>query len=146
MKATFKRNQAAMARLTSPLAAVILFIALTVSPAMAEIDGSALLDTCNEAVKYMENRDGASVDPSAVNFCLGYIAGVRDLHASFVRSVSSFEPPLFCVPPATDIEKLVRTVVKFLKAYPEDLAFLGSILTVAALREAYPCNYSISQQ
>jgi hypothetical protein len=146
MPAIFKRNKAAVKRLTSPLAAGILFTVLTVSPVMAEIDGSVLLDNCNKAVLSMENRDALSVNSSAVNFCLGYITGVNDLHASFVRSISSFEPPLFCAPPATGIEHLVRTVVKFLKAHPEDLSFPGSALTIDALKEAYPCPYSTTQQ
>ena len=117
-----------------------LFIASNASAGIAEIDGNALLDNCKEAVRYWENKNTPAVNFSAVNFCIGYMSGINDLHKTFVKSVASFEPPLFCTPPAIKIEELVKVVVKFLEAHQENLSFQGSELTIPALREAYPCH------
>ena len=113
-----------------------LFIA---SPVMADIDGNKLLDNCQDAITYWESKNSLSVNFSSVNFCIGYISGANDLHKTFVSSVGCFDPPLYCKPSSYTVEQLVRTVVNFLKNHPEDLHFQGSVLTMAALKEALPC-------
>ena len=126
-----------MKRVTLVLLVVAsLFIA---SPVLAGIDGSKLLDDCQEAIRFQENKNAPSINFSSVNICTGYILGISDLHANFVSSVGCFDPPFFCKPPPADLEQLVKIVVKFLKENPQDLHFQGSVLTMAALKEAFPC-------
>ena len=121
-----------------PLFAAIL-IAFAASPAMAEIDGNMLLDNCNEAVRYLEDKNAPSINFSAVNFCVGFISGVNEVHSTFVSSVSCFDPPVFCIPPKTNQEQLVKVVFNFLKSHPEDLHYKGSVIAISALKEAFPC-------
>jgi hypothetical protein len=141
-----KGIQTKMKKLALSFFVLFLFIASVTSSVKAEIDGSMLLENCNEAVRYMQNKNAPSPNFSAVNFCVGYISGVNDLHTTFVRSVACFDPPLFCNPQPAEIERLVKIVVEFLKAHPEDLHFQGSVLTVSALKEAFPCTYNTSQK
>jgi hypothetical protein len=128
-----------MKKLTLSLIAASCFVTSSAGPAGAEIDGTTLLDTCKEAERYMEDKNRISFNVSSVNFCAGYISGVRGLHASFVSSVACFDPPAFCIPFNTNLERLVNVVVSFLENHPEDLHFQGSDLTVAAFKEAFPC-------
>jgi len=128
-----------MKKLTLPLIIASCFVASSACPARAEIDGTTLLDTCKEAARYMADKNDSSINFSSVNFCAGYISGVKSLHASFVSSVACFDPPAFCLPADTNVEQLVHVVVSFLKNNPEDLHFPGSDLTVAAFKEAFTC-------
>lgn len=128
-----------MKKLTLLLLFTSLFIPSTATSGMAEIDGNMLLDNCKEAVRYMENKNAPSINFSSVNFCMGFISGVNQLHTAFVSSVSCFDPPMFCGPPPANSEDLIKMVVKFLKTNPQDLHFQGSVLTIAALKEAFPC-------
>ena len=139
-----KGIQTKMKKLAFSLFVLFLFIASATS-VKAEIDGNMLLQNCNEAVRFMQNKNVPSPNYSAVNFCVGYISGVNDLHTTFIRSVACFDPPVFCNPQPTEIEQLVKIVVEFLKAHPEDLHFQGSVLTVSALKEAFPCTHKTSQ-
>jgi len=141
-----KGIQSKMKKLALSIIVLFLFIASVTTSAKAEIDGSMLLQNCIEAVRYMQNKNAPSPNISAVNFCVGYISGVNDMHTTFVRSVACFDPPVFCNAPPADIEKLVKIVVEFLKAHPEDLHFQGAVLTVSALKEAFPCTYNTSQK
>jgi len=119
---------------------IALILAFTVSPGLAEIDGNMLLDNCKEAVSYLENENDPSINLSAVNFCVGFVSGVNEVHNTFVSSVSCFDPPVFCIPPQTKPEQLVKVVFKFLKSHPEDLHYQGSVITISALKEAFPCH------
>ena len=141
-----KGIQSKMKKLALSIIVLFLFIASVTTSAKAEIDGSMLLQNCIEAVRYMQNKNAPSPNITAVNFCVGYISGVNDMHTTFVRSVACFDPPVFCNAPPADIEKLVKIVVEFLKAHPEDLHFQGAVLTVSALKEAFPCTYNTSQK
>ena len=107
-----------------------------------EIDGNVLLNKCDEAIKYIENRNAPHIDISAVNFCVGFISGVNEMHTAFVKSVTCFDPPVYCAPISVSSEQLVKNVVNFLRAHPEDLHFHGSFLTLSALKKAYPCDYN----
>ena len=131
-----------MKKLTLLLLMASLFITSSASPGIAEVDGEMLLENCQEAVRSMDDKNAAAVNFSSVNFCVGFISGVNDLHTTFVGSVSCFDPPLFCSPRPADLEQLVKIVSVYLKAHPEDLHFNGSVLTVAALKDAFPCPYS----
>jgi len=126
-------------RLTLFLLLLSLFIAFNATSGKAEIKGKMLLENCKEAVKYIENKNDSSINHSAVNFCIGYISGVNDLHTKFIDSVATFEPPIYCTPANTQIEEMIKIVVKFLEQHPQDLTYQGAELTVSALRDAYPC-------
>ncbi len=128
-----------MKKLTFLLLIASLFIASSASPGMVEIDGNMLLENCQEAVRYMDNKNTQSVNLSSVNFCVGYISGVNDLHTTFVGSVACFDPPVFCSPRPANLEQLVKIVANFLNAHPENLHIKGSVLAVAALKDAFPC-------
>jgi hypothetical protein len=105
----------------------------------AEVDGTILLDNCTEAIKYIDNKNDPSINFTAVNYCVGYISGINDLHTSFIASVSCFDPPKYCVPQQIKPEQLVQVIVRFLNIHPEDLHFQGSDLIIAALKDAFPC-------
>jgi hypothetical protein len=127
-----------MKKLVFVLMAAFLFIA---SPGRADIDGYMLLDNCKETIRFLEeNKNAPSLDFSSVNFCLGFISGVNELHKTFVSSVACFDPPLFCSPEPANLEQLVKIVVSFLQEHPNDLHFQGSVLTISALKEAFPCR------
>jgi len=128
-----------MKKPTLLLIIVSLFIACSASSSLAEIDGNMLLENCNEAARYLGNKNNLPVNFSSVNLCVGYISGVNDLHTTFVGSVACFDPPVFCSPRPAHLEQLVKIVVNYLKKHPEDLHFQGSVLTVAALKDAFPC-------
>ena len=117
---------------------VPVFMAFTITSGMAEIDGNVLLDNCNEALRYFENNNPA-VNISAVNYCVGYISGINDLHTSFVSSVSCFDPPKYCAPQSIEPKKLVDIIVRFLKKHPESLDSHGSDIILFAFKEAFPC-------
>jgi hypothetical protein len=128
-----------MKKLTLLLLIASLFIASSASPGMVEIDGKMLLENCQEAVRYMDNKNTQSVNFSSVNLCVGYISGVNDLHTTFVGSVACFDQPVFCSPRPANLEQLVKIVANFLNAHPENLHFKGSVLAVEALKDAFPC-------
>ncbi len=128
-----------MKKVSLLLCIVPLFMAFNVTSGMAEIDGAMLLDNCKEAIKYFENNKDPSINFSAVNYCVGYISGINDLHASFVSSVSCFDPPKYCAPQPADSKQLVEIIVRFLTDHPEDLQFHGSDIILVALKEAFPC-------
>lgn len=128
-----------MKKLSFIVPAVVCFISLMGSHVRAEADGSMLLNNCTEAVKYLENKNDPAVSITAVNYCVGYITGINDLHTSFISSVSCFDPPKYCIPQQTMTEQLVKVIVTFLKTHPADLHFQGSDLILAALKEAFPC-------
>jgi hypothetical protein len=135
-----------LSRLTLFLLLPSLLIAFNATSGKAEINGKMLLENCKEAVKYIENKNDSSINHSAVNFCIGYISGVNDLHTKFIDSVACFEPPIYCIPANTQIEEMIKIVVKFLEQHPQDLTYQGAALTVSALRDVYPCNYGTPQK
>jgi hypothetical protein len=135
-----------LARLTFFLLLPSLFIAFNATSGKAEINGKMLLENCKEAVRSMGNKNDPSINHSSVNFCVGYISGINDLHLEFIESVASFEPPIYCAPPNTQIEEMIKIVVKFLEQHPQDLTYQGAELTASALKIAYPCGYNTPQK
>ena len=133
-------------RLTFILLILSLFIAFNARFGKAEIDGYKLLYYCKEAVRNIENKNAPSIDFSAVNFCVGFISGINEMHTAFVKSIACFDPPVFCAPMSIDSEQLVMNVFNFLKAHPEDLHFQSSVLTISALKEAFPCPYHTKEK
>ena len=128
-----------MKKATFLLFIVPVFMAFTITSGIAEIDGNVLLSNCNEALKYFDKNNDPSVNISAVNYCVGYISGINDLHTSFVSSVSCFDPPKYCAPESIEPQKLVDIIVRFLKTHPESLDSHGSDIILFAFKEAYPC-------
>ena len=74
--------------------------------------------------------------------CLGYIVGSVAMLAD-LQSADVFRPffKADCVPTEQVQTGQIRDVVKkYLREHPEERHFLGSVLVITALREAFPCK------
>jgi hypothetical protein len=129
---TPKKVSLPMNKLALLLVAVFLFVA---SPAMAEnykayVNGRDLIERCD--TEY--NPTSKFVLPN----CLGYIAGVIDLHENLVRTEGV--KPNFCKPERHDLTEMHRVVCEFLKENPNLLINSASDLVIEALAELFPCS------
>ncbi|MFZ0774044.1 MAG: Rap1a/Tai family immunity protein [Candidatus Sulfotelmatobacter sp.] len=126
------------------LAAFILFLA-SAAPASAESTGNDILEKCQIAVRLFDNGGGPSGEHFDGGWCFGWVAGalqLTKLHNEWASTVKD-KPGLlqFCLPdPGIPAIQAARVVVKYLKEHPEQLHQDGMGLTVAALRESFPCK------
>lgn len=108
--------------------AVLLLVA---NPVQAEdydsfINGNALIRPCESKSEHARNT------------CNAYIAGIHDLHDTFVRWGDIQK--LWCVPKYMTLDQLQYFVLKELLAYPGEL-HKGAFSYVAnALIRAFPCE------
>lgn len=99
-------------------------------------DGNQLLKRCQEGVRI---ADG---DKQADLFGAGYCLGVINTVASMRELVNDGAPrsSQICLPPSPTPGQLARIFVKYMKANPEKLHLNESLIAVAALRGAFPCE------
>lgn len=133
--------------LNSPLLLVAILVLAQPSVAQenkVEQDGNWLLKHCIQAVRSL---DGDSLDGTKgmrSMYCLGYISGFVSSHTLTVLITET--SPLFCAPkggfPRGGLQtgQSVRIVVKWLNDHPENLHLDGGMLTLMALRTAFPCE------
>jgi hypothetical protein len=72
-------------------------------------------------------------------YCLGYVTGISD----GITTLQMLKPPHWtpiCKPDWVTDRQLRDVVVKYLDDHPEDLHEPISLLTVLAMRSAWPCS------
>jgi len=90
---------------------------------ISDINGNDLLRYCS------------SHQPFELNFCTGYIEGVRD--GLMFAAVSLKSEPFFAVPNEAKMEQLKDIVVKYLRDNPETRHKPAGMLTFIALKQAF---------
>jgi len=115
----------------------------TGNPAMADTlpsDGTTLLNVCNTTVRMLDEQATPSGD-SAMEFgyCLGFLEATRNMMMILESVKGNQKTTCF---PTTGINngQTARIVVKYLKDHPADLNQDKTLLTMLALRDAYPCK------
>ncbi len=91
---------------------------------ISDLTGNDLLRFCN------------SHEPFETNMYTGYIEGVRD--GLMFATVSLKSKPFFSVPGKVSSDQLRDVVVKYLRDNPETRHKPAGMLTIFALKEAFP--------
>lgn len=124
---------------------VIAVLFTSALPAFADKTGNDVLNSCQTAVRFFDNDGAPAGEHFDSGWCIGWVSGVLQLtkaHNDWSRLVEQ-KPTAwqFCVP-ASGIPVIqgVRIVVKYLKEHPEQLHEDGMGLTVAALKDSFPCR------
>ena len=74
---------------------------------------------------------------SSIN-CNGYVTGVID--SLEVAEKAGSGPITVCVPSGATVQQVRDVVLKYLTNHPEQRHTAAAILTILALREAFPCS------
>lgn len=119
------------------MAAVALAGALASGSAMA-VDGNELLGWCKAALRTADGTDKENPN-FGVGYCMGTVSSVMDI----VYGIGDELPRTYrSCPPAGGFSYAqgMRIVVKYLEENPKNLHLGASVLTMGALRSAYPCK------
>jgi len=92
--------------------------------ALAEYDGTDLLDYCSEYSNYKGDME--------FGLCLGFVSGVRDTAQAIAKRI-------FCLPEGVQPQQEVRVVIKYLEDNPAKLHESAAVLVMGALSGAFPC-------
>lgn len=111
------------------------FLTLSVSGAAqaARFSGKYLLDLCELGADGKESVAGGHAA------CQAYIAGVLDYHA-FLQGVKIAPRTDICVPPATSMNEIHATVLKYLKDNTQHDGFIAAPAVTMALYQRWPCK------
>jgi hypothetical protein len=121
---------------------VVTLLLISAIPAFGETTGDDVLDSCQTAIHAYDSGGGLHF---AYGWCTGWVAAamaLTKLHNEWA-SFTEKKPSLlqFCAPdPDIPVIQAVRVVVKYLKEHPEQLHGDGMGLTVAALKDSFPCK------
>lgn len=114
-----------------PAIAMLIFLAVTLSPALSSAASSQRTD---ELLWQCEGRDGAAGQLQ----CISYIDGMMDMQALAKEFVSA---ALFCLPPkGISVDQAVRVFMKWAGDNPEQLHGSARVSVVLALASAFPCK------
>lgn len=91
---------------------------------VSDLQGNELLRLCSSELT------------SELGFCIGYIEGIRD--GVVFEAIGGKAKPIFLIPDKVTSEQLKDVVVKSLKDHPETRHKPAGMLTIFALREAFP--------
>jgi len=124
------------------LLAVSTLLFASVVPAFGKTTGDDVLDSCQTAIQAYDSGGGLHF---AYGWCTGWVAAATALTKLHNESAGFTEkkPSLlqFCAPdPDIPVIQAVRVVVKYLKEHPEQLHEDGMGLTIAALKDSFPCK------
>lgn len=125
----------------SSLLAITLLL-IPAIPAFGKTTGNDVLDSCQTAIHVYDS--GGSLH-FAYGWCTGWVEGamaLTKLHNEWATSPEK-NPSLlqFCAPdPGIPVIQAVRVVVNYLKEHTEQLDGDGMGLTVAALKDSFPCK------
>jgi hypothetical protein len=100
-------------------------------------DGNKLLESCEAAIATQQLADASQM--FGAGFCLGLMQGIGRMN-DFYEAASLNGTALFCRPPGANNGQSARIVLKYLRDHPEELHKEDFVLTVAALRDAFPCK------
>ena len=73
------------------------------------------------------------------NGCLTYVLGAADAFSSAL--VASGRPQVFCFPRGTTNDQIAQSVVRYLRAHPEEGGNNAGLVVMAGLTASYPCGY-----
>ncbi|HYI39823.1 MAG TPA: Rap1a/Tai family immunity protein [Allosphingosinicella sp.] len=73
------------------------------------------------------------------NGCLTYVLGAADAFASALAAAG--RPQVFCFPRGTTNDQIAQSVVRYLRANPQEGGNNAGIVTLAGLTASYPCGY-----
>lgn len=73
------------------------------------------------------------------NGCLTYVLGAADAFSSAL--VASGRPQVFCFPRGTTNDQIAQSVVRYLRAHPEEGGNNAALVIMAGLTTSYPCGY-----
>jgi hypothetical protein len=122
------------------LLALALFLPL---PTQAAFDtGHDLLKLCSvtQVDSSKRTKQQKQADKSAILACEKYLAGLSDLNEAAgmpYQRVGLF----FCPTADATIEKMTTIYLRYLQAHPDELDVNAALLAIAALKDAYPCDY-----
>ncbi len=118
------------------IAGVSALFALCVS-AGALADGNKLLLECQDGINSMSG--GVAQNGVGVGHCVGVLQATMDTLDLFHEAGGL--PRLVCVPEGgIPMIQSMRIIVQSLQAHPESLHLNESVLVVAALKNAFPCQ------
>jgi hypothetical protein len=131
--------------LARPITAMLLAFAVAVPvPGKAgTLDGSQLLQMCNNTLKILT---GSAIDDDVTQemmfdagICIGMIAGISRTLITVRDSAAG--RPLACLPakPMTN-EQAARMILRYLEANRNRLNQPGAQLAINAFRQAFPCR------
>jgi len=107
--------------------------------------GNEVLDRCQEAIRFIDHVDNTKSSFES-GWCLGWMnstIGLTVMNQEWRRTITKATPGQFdfCIP-EDGIPPIqgIRMLVKYLTAHPEKLHTDGMLLTMAALKEAFPCK------
>ena len=122
---------------TTVMLFVLISLFLLQNPAVA--GGGKLLRSCEILMNWTTQKH-SSEDQYDAGFCLGFISGVYELNAAYLKT-GKVERPYFC-PPEKGVTngQNVSILINYLEDNPEKLQDGNLELTLAAFMEAYPCQ------
>lgn len=111
------------------VALILQLAAISSAPAQSSagssmLSGARLLNACRDLEAQRTDAPGEDVA-----LCLGIVDTVATL----------FDQDKFCLPRPITIAQLVRVNIRYMEQNPATQHYKLSVLTIIALREAYPC-------
>ena len=129
------------------LAAIV--IVLLFSPALAEEkkapepvnynSGEELLLQCKAVEAFRAGKNQNAAIALRAGLCLGVVKGVKDM----LIVMNLQQPPVVpvCFPESgVSTDQAYQIVYSYLKSHPEELHKSNTLLTLLALKEAFPCE------
>ena len=117
---------------------VVALVEMLVCGSAMAVDGNDLLGWCKSALRTMDGTDKGN-PTFGTGYCIATVTSVMDI----VYGLGDELPPKYrACPPSGGIPygQGMRIVVKYLEDNPKNLNHEGTVLTMAALRAAYPCT------
>ena len=129
----------------SSLFVVVTVLFVTALPMLAETTGNEVLSNCQAAVQFSDNNGAPVGEHFDSGWCIGWVTGALQftkLNNEWTTLIKEKPTPLqFCVAASgVPVIQAVRVVVKYLKEHPEQLTEDGMGLTIAALKNSFPCK------
>jgi hypothetical protein len=122
----------------------IFLIVVAVIPAF-DASGNGVLAKCQTAIQFVDNNGAPVGEHFDSGWCIGWVAGalqLSKLHNDWATFIGE-KPALlqFCLPDSgIPAIQAARVVVKYLKEHTEQLHEDGMSLTIAALKDSFPCT------
>ncbi len=125
-------------------------------------DGNGLLEYCSHVVNMLDSPSTEALldagNMMKVGWCTGYLRATHDLIIDWQVNLALLsaaglrlsgpekvqkvliERFHVWIPAGVDIAQMARVLVKWLRDHPERLHELPSVLTIDALKDAFPCR------
>lgn len=107
-------------------------IALLLQAASPPAEGVFMFETGATLLRKCETKA-----PEYALACTAYIVGVVD---GIKKDIFLRRAPANCWPNRMEADQVRRIVIKYLKSYPDQLSFPGSLVVSVALNDAFSCT------